>query len=153
MSKIAKSRQGQHSVYSVNLTSIPSPPGRCGSVQCTVYTEYCIKFWDSSFELENSSSPKYNDDISLLISEYIHLVPNEYKKRGSAFHFQLFTKPCWRPFHFAFVLFSLSFFLVLVTFSFTVHYSTFSNTNIYFIKIIFFIYFFAYPPPFNLSLK
>jgi hypothetical protein len=34
-----------------------------------------VKFWDSSLKYAGYSSPKYNDDISLLISQY--LIPAE----------------------------------------------------------------------------
>jgi hypothetical protein len=36
-----------------------------------LYTNNCVTFWDSSFELADYIKSKYNDDISLLISEYL----------------------------------------------------------------------------------
>jgi hypothetical protein len=44
---------------SQNLTRSPFPPSSCGVyLQRTLYTEHCVKFWDSSFELVEHIKPK-----------------------------------------------------------------------------------------------
>ncbi len=51
---------------SQNLTHNPSPPY---SVHCTLYT--ASNYGALASNWQNTSSPKYNDDISLLISQYL----------------------------------------------------------------------------------
>ncbi len=47
-------------------TPPPPPP-----VQCTLYTKYFVNYGTLAPKWRNTSSPKYNDDISLLISQYL----------------------------------------------------------------------------------
>jgi hypothetical protein len=50
------------------------------AVQFSLYTRHCINFWDSTLasNWQNTSSPKYNDGISLLIPEYHISNPHTY---------------------------------------------------------------------------
>jgi hypothetical protein len=49
------------------LVILTPAPQLLGAVQCTLYTVHCVKFWDSSLNRQNTSSLKYNDELSLLI--------------------------------------------------------------------------------------
>jgi hypothetical protein len=67
-------------IESQNLTQCSVSSVQCTYVQC-MYVHSCwgeglrVKFWDSSPKLAEYTSPKYNDDISLLISQYLISAP------------------------------------------------------------------------------